>query len=50
MKYDDELVKKAVIWLSKKVNKPILRLVDIDFEDNGLLELVMQKGGCRKTT
>lgn len=41
MKYDDELVKKAVIWLSKKVNKPILRLIDVDFEDNGLLELVM---------
>ena len=41
MVYDDEMIKKAVIWLALKVKKPILRLIDIDFEDNGLLELVM---------
>ena len=30
-----------VIWLSEKVNKPILRLTYEDYEDNGLSPLVM---------
>ena len=34
------MMKKAVIWLARKVNKPVLRLVDLDYEDNGLLQLL----------
>lgn len=40
MIYDDYWSKKAVIWLSQKINKPILSLVETDYEDNGLLELL----------
>lgn len=32
---------KAVIWLCGQVKKPILRLVEDDYEDHGLTELVM---------
>lgn len=40
IEYNLHMTKKAVIWLSLKVQKPILRLVLEDYEDNGLLELV----------
>ena len=35
--FTEKMTKKAVIWLCKKVNKPILRLNELDYEDNGLL-------------
>ncbi|EGR34437.1 hypothetical protein IMG5_011620 [Ichthyophthirius multifiliis] len=44
MKYDDYWTKKAVIWLSLKLNKPILSLIESDYEDNDLLELLNQVG------
>jgi glucosamine-6-phosphate deaminase len=38
--WNDALIKKAVVWLSKKLAKPILRLTDEDYSENGLSELV----------
>ena len=32
--------KKAVIWLAKKLKKPITSLVKTDYEYNGLYELI----------
>ncbi|CAD8092195.1 unnamed protein product [Paramecium primaurelia] len=48
IKYDLSTAKKGVIWLSQKVGKPILRLQQEDYEDNGLLELITQigQGNC----
>lgn len=40
--YDEYWTKRAVIWLSFHEKKPILRLVNNNFEDNGLLELLVQ--------
>lgn len=40
MEYDEFWAQKAVYWLSLKLKKPILRLVEEDYEDNGLMELV----------
>ena len=34
-----------VIWLSKKVEKPILRLTYEDYEDHGLAPLLMETAG-----
>lgn len=39
-KWDDKLKKKAVIWLSMKVNKPILKLTDADYKKYGLSDLL----------
>jgi glucosamine-6-phosphate deaminase len=39
--YDEYWTKRAVIWLSFHEKKPILRLVNNNFEDNGLLELLV---------
>ena len=40
MVYDTYWTKKAVTWLSLKLKKPILSLVENDYEDNDLLELL----------
>ncbi len=40
--WDDALIAKAVIWLSLKLNKPILKLLDEDYITNGLSELIAE--------
>ncbi|MCC5931030.1 MAG: glucosamine-6-phosphate deaminase [Cyclobacteriaceae bacterium] len=42
--WDDALTKKAVIWLSKKLNKPILKLTDDDYKSNDLADLLIYAG------
>ena len=38
------MIKKAVVWLCSRVKKSILRLTYEDYEDNSLLDLVIQVG------
>jgi glucosamine-6-phosphate deaminase len=42
--WDIQTIKKAVIWLSKKVNKPILKLTEEDYNNNGMAQLATEKG------
>ncbi|MDQ3394752.1 MAG: glucosamine-6-phosphate deaminase [Bacteroidota bacterium] len=42
--WDLPQIKKAVIWLSKAVNKPILKLTDEDYNNNGMAQLAVEKG------
>lgn len=42
--WTDELIKKAVVWLSLTVNKAILRLTDEDYNNNGMAQLIAEKG------
>lgn len=42
--WTDDLIKKAVIWLAKKLNKPILKLVAADYNNHGMAQLVTEKG------
>ncbi|GAB2986551.1 glucosamine-6-phosphate deaminase [Mucilaginibacter puniceus] len=42
--WDNELKKKAVIWLSNKVNKPILKLIEEDYNNNGMAQLAVEQG------
>ncbi|MBH54798.1 MAG: glucosamine-6-phosphate deaminase [Opitutaceae bacterium] len=37
-------IRKAVLWLSGKVNKPILKLQDSDYNEHGLGELLTEVG------
>ncbi len=39
-----QLVRKAVVWLCQKTNKPILKLTDKDYNDNGLSDLIAHQG------
>ncbi len=40
--WNDDLTCKAVTWLSLKVGKPILKLTDEDYNENGLSDLVVE--------
>lgn len=42
--WDNTLKKKAVIWLSQKVQKPILKLVEEDYNSNGMAQLAVEQG------
>lgn len=42
--WDDELSKSGVIWLSQKLQKPILKLTDRDYMDNGMDDLIAEHG------
>ena len=37
--WDDMLSRHAVIWLSRKLDKPVLKLTDEDYSENGLARL-----------
>lgn len=42
--WEPQLIKKAVIWLSNKLNKPILKLTEEDYNNNGMAQLATEKG------
>jgi glucosamine-6-phosphate deaminase len=41
---DDKLIRKAVVWLCQKLNKPILKLTDENYNENGMSDLITKKG------
>ncbi|HEY4329814.1 MAG TPA: glucosamine-6-phosphate deaminase, partial [Phycisphaerae bacterium] len=43
LKWDDYLTRKAVIWLSGKAGKPILKLTNEDYNENGLQDLAVAR-------
>jgi glucosamine-6-phosphate deaminase len=42
--WDEQLIKKAVIWLSNTLGKPILKLTDEDYNANGMAQLATERG------
>jgi len=40
--WNSDLICKAVVWLSQKLNKPILKLTGEDYNENGLSELILE--------
>lgn len=42
--WDAPLIRKAVLWLSGKVEKPILKLTDEDYNNHGMAQLATEKG------
>lgn len=46
--WNDRLIRKGVVWLCKKVSKPILKLTDRDFNDNGMNDLLTENGPSNK--
>ncbi len=39
---EDGIIRKAVIWLSLTLQKPILKLTNRDYSDNGMIDLVTE--------
>lgn len=42
--WDNRMVKRAVVNLALKLNKPVLSLTNNDYNDNGLSDLLVEKG------
>lgn len=45
-KWDNDLITKAVIWLSEKLNKPILKLTNEDYNENSLSDLIIEEASA----
>ena len=44
VEWDERKVRKAVIWLARKLDKPILKLTDEDYNEEGLQDLLADRG------
>ncbi len=44
--WNNKLIRRAIVWLCFKVNKPILKLTNKDYQDNGLEELLALYGSA----
>jgi glucosamine-6-phosphate deaminase len=42
--WNEQLIRKAVIWLAEHVKKPILKLTEEDYNEEGLQELLASQG------
>jgi len=43
-RWNDKIKSKAIVWLSQKVQKPILKLTDKDYNDQGMSGLLAEEG------
>ena len=44
VKWDAVMTRRAVVWLSRKVNKPVLKLLDEDYSEHGMANLLTEQG------
>lgn len=44
--WDNALIRRAVIWLSLKMHKPILKLTDEDYKEGSLSDLLVEAGNA----
>ncbi len=44
IEWTDQMLKKAVVWLSKHLNKPILKLTDEDYSEHGMNDVLTDIG------
>lgn len=42
--WDDKLIRKAVVWLCRELEKPVLKLTDEDYNEHGMGDLLTQFG------
>lgn len=42
--WNDKMIRKAVVWLSQETQKPVLKLTDMDYSENGMSDLITDYG------
>ena len=47
-KWDDKLIRRALVWLCQQTKKPILKVTNQDYLENGMGDLVTQFGSAYK--
>jgi glucosamine-6-phosphate deaminase len=45
-RWDDALIRRAVVWLCQTVNKPILKLTNHDYMENGMSDVITEFGSA----
>ncbi|MDR2563382.1 MAG: glucosamine-6-phosphate deaminase [Prevotellaceae bacterium] len=46
VEWNDKLIRRAVFWLCQKLDKPILKVTNRDYNDNGLGDLISEFGSA----
>ncbi|MEM7013358.1 MAG: glucosamine-6-phosphate deaminase, partial [Verrucomicrobiota bacterium] len=46
VKWDERMTRHAVIWLAAKMEKPVLKLIDEEYNENGMAELLTRYGAA----
>lgn len=46
IEWTPEVTRQAVLWLACKTDKPLLRLVDEDYTENGMADLLVEQGSA----
>jgi len=46
IQWTDETTRKAVLWLAQKTGKALLKLVDEDYTENGMSDLLIEQGSA----
>ena len=46
--WDDRLIRKAVVWLCQKVDKPVLKLTNLDYMEHGMQDVITEYGSAYK--
>ena len=44
--WSPSMMRKAVVWLAQKVDKPVLKLIDEDYNENGMADVLAEHGGA----
>ncbi|MDO4949069.1 MAG: glucosamine-6-phosphate deaminase [Bacteroidales bacterium] len=44
--WNDKLIRSAIVWLCQRLNKPVLKLTNKDYNENGLSELLALYGSA----
>jgi glucosamine-6-phosphate deaminase len=44
VEWDEAKIRKAVIWLARELDKPVLKLTDLDYNEHGLQDLLAEHG------
>jgi glucosamine-6-phosphate deaminase len=46
VEWNETLIRKAVVWLCLKINKPILKLTNIDYMEHGMGDIITEYGSA----
>lgn len=46
VEWSPEMVRQSVVWLARRVDKPLLKLTDEDYAENAMADLLTEKGSA----
>ena len=46
--WNDQIIRKAVVWLCQTINKPVLKLTNLDYMEHGMGDIITEYGSAYK--